>query len=201
MNKSFSFLVLNSIASLLLFCNTTARAQNQVDILSPDDKIEIICTNTGKSINRQRDLRSIDKVISNFGQADSSRVKEIIALGGDVKFLHYADNYFIVPMNKFSHNGFEINDNNFFVTINNSVKIQIGEKINPILQLISPKRNYTNTKVIGTPLKNNIKNIGKISLSYGYNEEGELKASEHWLVVYYDMSTMKIVRIFDYHAS
>lgn len=201
MNKSFSFLVLNSIASLLLFCNTTARAQNQVDILSPDDKIEIICTNTGKSINRQRDLRSIDKVISNFGQADSSRVKEIIALGGDVKFLYYADNYFIVPQNIFANDGFEINDNNFFVTINNSVKIQIGEKINPILQLISPKRNYTNTKVIGTPLKNNIKNIGKISLSYGYNEEGELKASEHWLVVYYDMSTMKIVRIFDYHAS
>lgn len=201
MYNLFYSLFLSLISSLLTLFMGEQNTQHQLDILSPNDKIEIYRTSTGNSISRQNDLCNIDKINSNFGQADSSRTRDIEALGGLVEFLYYDNNYFIIPRNKFANDGFEINDSNFFVTINNSFKIQIGDKINPLLKRINPKRNYTKTKVIGTPLKSNISNIGRVSLPYGYLDNEILKVSEHWLVVYYDMNSMKIIRIFDYHAS
>lgn len=191
------------ICSLILqiACFSKANAQTKIDVLSENYKVRIVCTETDKSINRKTDLRNFNRVISCFGAADSSKVQDITALGGDVRLLHYADNYFFVPETKFAHDGFEINDTHFYITINNSLKIKVGEKITPLLKTTIAKLQRRNVKMLGTEENINASNIGLISLPYGYTKNGKTQEALHWLNIYYDMNSQRIIRIYDYHAS
>ena len=197
-NYFYCFILIGTL--LFTMISSSLIAQKKINILKPSDIIEIYSLKTGRSIYRN-ELRNKDSIYSKFGKPDSIKTDDVTALGGDVTFLFFGDNYFYVSTNQYASDGFKICNNSFYVVINDTLEIKVGSKIHDLVEIIDSKRHRPKSTIMGSEIEVKSKFVGEFYLPYGYWYNDELREAGHWLVIYYDLESQQIIGILDFHRS
>lgn len=196
-----TFLRIFALSTAIFLVNkTNSFAQEKISIMAPNDAIEIYSSKTGLAFERNCGLNK-DLLITTFGEPDSVNTVDVTALGGYVFYLYYNNNYFYVPADGYASNGFVIGNSDFYLVINDTIKIKVGSNTEQLMQIISPDRNVLRDHIMGAAIKTNLSKVGVFVIPYGYLENDELREAGHWLEIYYNPDSQKIIGIIDYFRS
>jgi len=157
-------------------------SQQRNDIIFLKD-IKLIQTTSGKAIPRSE--FNIKTLIEYFGQPDKIIKQEA---SWALELCYYNSNSFEIPLDPKYPDSFRLLTNDFKLTIQDSIALQVGETITK-LETSFP-RSAQNISVH----ENGVKSI---TLTYGLINDQKVTLTDSWIMIDFDSISNKIIRIYD----
>lgn len=174
------------IVVLLQMCSFLTFAQERLCYL---EGITIVQSETKNAINANFTKNTI---ISTFGEPTSTNIEEVEAAGGSIETMHYDQNYFYTAKEKRASSGFRI-ISSFFVILNDSLEIKIGEDIEKLTKVFCKKRHFQNRYVGNSRF--GISYIGYFKIPFSYNDGQERIETDTNLTITYNPQSLKVIEI------
>ena len=175
-------------AAILFLISLISPAQEQLNLIKPEN-VKIVSTQSGNELLRGN-LTDIKSIIKSFGLPDSTITLD--EQGYRINF-YYDGNHFDLPAEENANEGFWLLNDQFYVVVNDTVILQVGDKIDKLEQQVDDKRFF---KYV--PKRKSIAPSCGITLPYGYiDKNGNWIASDTHIVAVYNCETKVITRIYD----
>lgn len=180
----FKIVVLLQLCSFITFAQETLCYLKDLAIVQAETKNAINCGNA--------DFTK-ETIISTFGEPTSINIEEVEAAGGIIETIRYDQNYFYTAKEKKARSGFRITSSSFFVILNDSLEIKIGEDIEKLTEVFCKKRHFQNIYVGNSRF--GISYIGYFKIPFSYTTGGNRIETDTKLTITYAPQTSKIIEI------
>jgi hypothetical protein len=155
--------------------------------------IKVLCVKTGNYLYPQNDLNRIYRIIERFGKPDSITSVLADAVGGFILEANYGASRFYVPDSKHASSGFYIQDADFIVVMKDSLKLRVGESVEPLRKQLDDE---APGKWCYTDKKTGIEECTcGVSFSYMVEVNGEIVLADQFVSLQYDCNSLEILNI------